>query len=84
MCGRSYKNVILFWDYEDMHLFVPVLVLVSPLEILTFEFKPNDPNILIAGAINGQVFLWDLKGKMVKKDQSSKKTKRGSKEDKNE
>lgn len=45
VCGRSYKNKILFWDYEDMHLFVPVLVLTSPLEIVTFEFKPNDPNI---------------------------------------
>ena len=35
--GRSYKNQILMWDYKDMHLFTPVIILVSQLEILTFE-----------------------------------------------
>ena len=67
-----------------MHLFVPVLVLISPLEILTFEFKPNDPNILIAGAINGQIMLWNLQGKLVKKDTTTKSKQRKNKDDKNE
>ena len=58
--GRSYKNQILMWDYKDMHLFTPVISLVSNLEIITFEFKPGEPNIIIAGAINGQVLVWDL------------------------
>jgi hypothetical protein len=31
------------------------------LEILTFEFNPKDPNIVIAGTINGQIVMWDLK-----------------------
>jgi hypothetical protein len=31
----------------------PALVLVSPLEILHFEFNPKDPNIIIGGAMNG-------------------------------
>jgi hypothetical protein len=84
VCGRSYKNEILFWDYEDMHLFVPVLVLTSPLEILTFEFKPNDPNVLIAGAINGQILLWNLAGKLVKKDSTAKKQARKGKDDRGE
>ena len=69
--GRSYPNTILLWDYKDMHLFIPLLILESPLEITVFEFKPHDPNILIgklsysmsnvlAGTVNGQVILWDL------------------------
>lgn len=45
--GRSYPNMILLWDYKDMHLFIPLLILESPLEITVFEFKPHDPNILI-------------------------------------
>lgn len=85
VCGRSYNNKILFWDYEDMHLFVPVLVLSSPLEITTFEFKPNDPNVLIAGAVNGQILLWNLTGKFTKKDNTTKKQGgRKNKEDKTE
>jgi len=85
VCGRSYNNKILFWDYEDMHLFVPVLVLSSPLEITTFEFKPNDPNILIAGAVNGQILLWNLTGKLQKKESTQgKKGGRKAKEDKAE
>jgi hypothetical protein len=44
-----------------MHAIDPLLVLTSPLEILTFEFNPKDPNIIVAGAINGQILMWDLK-----------------------
>lgn len=57
---RSYKNQILLWDYKDMHLFTPIRSLTSTLEIVTFEFKPGDPNIIVGGAINGQVLIWDL------------------------
>ena len=59
---KSSKSVILFWNYEDMHAIDPLLVLSSPLEIMTFEFNPKDPSIIIAGAINGQIMMWDLKG----------------------
>lgn len=45
-----------------MHAIDPLLVLSSPLEIMTFEFNPKDPSIIIAGAINGQIMMWDLKG----------------------
>jgi WD40 repeat protein len=51
-----------FWDFEDIHSIEPVLVLSSPLEIISFEFNPKDPNIVVGGAMNGQVMLWDLSG----------------------
>lgn len=58
---KSSKSTILFWNYEDMHAIDPLLILVSPLEVLTFEFNPKDPTIVIAGTINGQIIMWDLK-----------------------
>lgn len=60
VCGRSYPSRIFLWNFQDMHLFSPVLALESPLEITTFEFKPHDPNIVVGGAINGQLILWDI------------------------
>jgi hypothetical protein len=44
-----------------MHAIDPLLILVSPLEVLTFEFNPKDPTIIIAGTINGQIIMWDIK-----------------------
>lgn len=68
---KSSKSLILFWNYEDMHAIDPLLILTSPLEILTFEFNPKDPNIIVAGTINGQILLWDLKN--VQLGQTTKK-----------
>lgn len=45
--GRSFKNQILLWDYKDMHLFTPIKLLMSNLEIVVFEFKQGDPNVII-------------------------------------
>lgn len=75
---KSSKSFILFWNYEDLHAIDPLLILTSPLEILTFEFNPKDPNIIIAGTINGQIIMWDLKGvelgqNIKKKGKSSEK-----------
>lgn len=58
---KSSKSFILFWNYEDLHAIDPLLILTSPLEILIFEFNPKDPSIVIAGTINGQIMMWDLK-----------------------
>jgi WD40 repeat protein len=77
---KSSKSFILFWNYEDLHAIDPLLILTSPLEVLTFEFNPKDPNIVIAGTINGQIMMWDLKvlglGESIKK--------KGKKSDKHE
>ena len=51
--GRSFDCYILIWDYKDFHRFSPIAVLESPLEITSFEFKPDENDFLIAGAING-------------------------------
>ena len=37
-------------------------MLSAPLEIISFEFNPKDPNLVVGGAMNGQVMLWDLSG----------------------
>lgn len=77
---KSSKSFILFWNYEDMHAIDPLLILSSPLEITTFEFNPKDPSIIIAGTINGQIIMWDLKN--VQLGQMNKK--KGKKSEKNE
>lgn len=73
---KSSKSFILFWNYEDMHAIDPLLILSSPLEITTFEFNPKDPSIIVAGTINGQILLWDLKN--VHLGQTDKKKNRKS------
>lgn len=50
---KSHKNYIVFWDFDDFHSINPVLILLSPLEIITFAFNPKDPNQVVAGAMNG-------------------------------
>lgn len=61
---QSYKFGILLWDFQDIHSIDPILVLQSTLEILCFDFNPTDPNIVAAGTINGQIFLYDIKKEM--------------------
>lgn len=58
--GRSFDCFIVLWDYKDLHRFTPIAILESPVEITCFEFKPDNPRYLIAGGINGQVYLYDL------------------------
>jgi len=59
---KSHKSLIVFWDFEDIHSIEPLIVLSSPLEILTFEFNPKDNNIVVGGCMNGQIMMWDLSG----------------------
>ncbi|KAM3134985.1 hypothetical protein pb186bvf_012985 [Paramecium bursaria] len=79
---KSHKSLIVFWDFEDIHSIEPVLLLQSPLEILCFEFNVKDPNIIVGGAMNGQVFLWDLSGTALSVFASKKNQK--TKQEKNE
>lgn len=58
--GRSFESYILLWNYEEFHRFTPIAILESPIEINCFEFKPGNENILVAGAINGQIFLYNI------------------------
>ena len=77
---KSYKSMIIFWDFEDIHSIEPILVLNSPLEILCFDFNPKDPNIVVAGAINGQVLMWNLNGATSSSSLSAKKVQKAKQE----
>jgi len=95
---RSHKSVILFWDFEDIHSISAYFQLTSPLEILCFDFNPSDPNIVVgiqsgirklifaqAGAFNGQVLLWDLRGTDFMKTHAKKTvTTKGKEQDSNQ
>lgn len=76
---KSHKSLIVFWDFDDIHSIEPVLILSSPLEILTFEFNAKDPNLVIGGAMNGQIMLWELSGTSLSVF-SSKKNQKGKQE----
>jgi len=39
--NKSHKNAIVLWDYDDIHSYDPVLILLSPLEITCFAFNPK-------------------------------------------
>ncbi|KAI9089425.1 WD40-repeat-containing domain protein [Phlyctochytrium arcticum] len=55
---RSRRALILVWSFHDpIH---PQLILEAPEDVLSFQFNPNDPNIIAGGCINGQVVLWDI------------------------
>lgn len=74
---KSSKSCILFWNFEDLHSIDPIVILSSPLEIISFEFNPKDPNVVVGGSINGQVVLWDIRNipltsEPVKKQQNKK------------
>jgi hypothetical protein len=53
----SKNSYIQIWDWEDRHSLDPIMILVSPLKIMCFDFNPIDHNMVVAGAANGQVLL---------------------------
>uniref|UniRef100_A0A8C9SUU9 Dynein axonemal intermediate chain 3 n=1 Tax=Scleropages formosus TaxID=113540 RepID=A0A8C9SUU9_SCLFO len=50
--------LILFWSFSDP--INPQLRLECPDDVLSFDFCPSDPNIIIGGCMNGQIVLWDV------------------------
>lgn len=49
------------WSFDDNLNYK--LEFESPLEITTLSFCPYDANILLGGAVNGQIILWDLQNR---------------------
>ena len=39
--------MLLIWNFIDTHFMSPVYLLETPIEISTFEFHPENPNIII-------------------------------------
>ncbi|RNF15060.1 flagellar inner dynein arm I1 intermediate chain IC140 [Trypanosoma conorhini] len=55
---RCETAINLVWDFADpMH---PRAFLEAPVEIQVLRFNPLKPNYIVGGAMNGQLFLWDL------------------------
>eukprot|EP00796_Vickermania_ingenoplastis_P008397 gene8397-5879_t len=55
---RCESSVSIVWEFPDpMH---PRYILESSNEVQTIHFSPAFPNLIAGGAMNGQVYLWDL------------------------
>ena len=51
--GKSFDSNVLILNHSDPNVFALNYVLSTPIEITVIEFHPDNPNILIGGAING-------------------------------
>lgn len=58
--GTSFDAHILILDFSDSQLFNLAYDLVSPVEVTSFTFSPENDKIVMGGCINGQVITWDL------------------------
>jgi WD40 repeat protein len=58
--GKSADSLVAIWNSVEFHRFTPIAILQCPLEATCLIFKPDDPTTLIIGAINGQIFVYDL------------------------
>lgn len=58
--GIPYTGQILFWNFKDPEINSPVFVLDLPMEITTFEFNPENVNILVCGLISGQMIIFEF------------------------
>ncbi|KAF8061413.1 bifunctional 3-dehydroquinate dehydratase/shikimate dehydrogenase [Scenedesmus sp. PABB004] len=55
--GRLSPAYVLVWSFRDpIH---PQYVLESPHEIFSFQHNPANPDLVVGGAYNGQLVLWD-------------------------
>ena len=79
---KSMKYTLLLWNIEDVSEILPALEVTSHLEITTFEFHPEKPNILIGGTANGRIVRWDLQEGMNQTDVWNKKGKNTKQEGK--
>jgi WD40 repeat protein len=78
---KAQKSVILIWSFHDpIH---PQLILESPEDVTCFQIHPNEPHIVVAGCINGQLVLWDI-SEYQEKLQSSRKSDKDNSEEKDE
>lgn len=67
IAGKSHSSMLLVWNFMDTHFMSPVYLLETPIEISTFEFHPENANIIIGksladlgGTISGQLIVWNF------------------------
>jgi len=53
-------NHVLILNFSDAHIITLNYILTTPVEITVIDFHPENPNILIGGALNGQIVAWDI------------------------
>lgn len=58
--GTSFDAHLLILDFSDSQMIQLAYDLVSPVEITTFEFHPDNERVVMGGCLNGQVITWDL------------------------
>ncbi|CAM9322205.1 unnamed protein product [Laminaria digitata] len=71
LSGQVDNSYVLLWDFAD--LIHPMLKLETPHEIFCFRFNPSMPGIVVGGAINGQVLVWDISKSLTAIDQKKRK-----------
>jgi dynein intermediate chain 3, axonemal len=57
LSGKATEAYTLVWSFAD--LIHPQLILQSPAETIRIQYNPNQPNIIAAGCVTGQVLIWD-------------------------
>jgi WD40 repeat protein len=60
LLGISFDAYVLILNFKDPHIITLNYILQTPVEITTIEFHPENPRVVVGGAINGQVVCWDL------------------------
>jgi WD40 repeat protein len=57
--GKVRNSYLLQWNFADPIL--PQYMCEAPADLYCFRYNPQDPNIIAAGCVNGQVFIYDLR-----------------------
>jgi len=60
LMGLSFESYVLILNFKDPAIITLNYILQTPVEITTIEFHPENPRVMVGGAINGQVIIWDL------------------------
>jgi WD40 repeat protein len=60
LMGLSFDSYVLILNFKDPHIITLNYILQTPVEITSIEFHPENPRVMVGGAINGQVIIWDL------------------------
>jgi len=60
LLGMSFDSYVLILNFKDPHIITLNYILQTPVEITTIEFHPENPRVIVGGAINGQVITWDM------------------------
>lgn len=58
--GKSFDSNVLIVNLSEPTVLTLNYILTTPVEITVIEFHPENPNVMIGGAINGQLVAWDV------------------------